>query len=141
MPNNNNEQITITESATPKRAGVYQCVKVNDSLVLRPVRIFGAGNIRQFLGSNVSQGNAEQIMYRLRDQKFITNFRLDLETGGRYLSEFEGYENWFPGALTYGFLSEFDADIYTHPEAKEEYKTGQVVPHWGQGNAKADSTV
>jgi len=141
MSDNINEQIITTESCIPKKAGVYQCVKVNDSLVLRPVRIFGAGNIRQFLGSDMSQANAEQIMYRLKDQNFITNFRLDLETGGRYLSEFDGYENWFPGALTYGFLSEFDADIYTRPEAKEEYKTGQVVPHWGQGNTKADSTV
>jgi len=131
MPNDINEQerATITESPIPNKTGVYRCVKVDDSLVLRPVRVFGAGNIRQFLGQGASQANAEQIMYRLKDQRFITNFRLDLETGGRYLSEFDGYENWFPGALTYGLLGDFDADIYSRPIASEEYKTGQVVPH------------
>ena len=78
---------------------------------------------------------------RWHDEKFINKFRLDLETGGDRLIEFNGYKNWFPGCTTYGFIRFFDADIYSQPNDNEEYKTGQVVLHYNQGQDRAKSVV
>lgn len=137
------------EYPIPPSKGNYLCIKdEDDNYVLKKVNIFGAGSIRrgikEVLGNTVTNRNIEQIMYSLKRQEFITNFRLDLETGGRYIAEFDGYANWFPGALTYGFLREHDATIYNKQLVDGEYQfvaTDQYVPHWGQGQERADSTV
>ena len=133
----------------PPGKGNYLCVKdENDNYILKKINIFGAGSIRrgikEILGNTTTNRNIEQIMYSLQKQEFITNIRLDLETGGRYLPEFDGYVNWFPGALTYGFIRDIDATIYDKQLINGEYQlisTGKYVPHWGQGQEMADSTV
>ena len=128
----------------PERAGQYICIKKPNGYILKPVYIFGAGNIRTILGNNISNENFEHIIYRLRDQEFTTFLRLDLETGGEYLPEFGGYKNWFPGSTTYGFIGYNSADIYTKQTINGEsqfVKTGEAVLHYGQGQAKENSTV
>ena len=57
---------------------------------------------------------------------FTSGFMLDLETGGRYLAEFDGYENWFPGSDTFGLVKNTTA-IYNQPEALPEHATGQAI--------------
>jgi len=128
----------------PSRPGPYMCVKRPNGYLLKRVHIFGAGNIRTILGNNISAQNAEQILYRLRDQTFKTYFRLDLETGGERISEFNGYTNWFPGCTTYGFVRYNDADIYNKVVIDNEthyVKSGNAVLHYSQGQAKENSTV
>ena len=121
-----NLNFVLPAIAVPDSPGIYICINDNNNYRLKKVKILGADEIRTCLHDNITDQAAEEIIYKLRNLKFTSGFMLDLETGGNYLPEFDGYENWFPGSDTFGLVKNTTA-IYNQPEAAPEYATGQAI--------------
>ena len=133
--------VEVLPDPIPTGVGAYYCIKKPNGYILKPVQILGANQIRTILGNTIPPSNVAKLIYDIKKLRFRTFFRLDLETGGEHIAEFNAYTNWFPGCTTYGFIRYNDTDIYIKDAQGNYIKTDAAVPHYGAGQAKENSTV
>ena len=122
--------------------GIYLCVKDDGNKVVKPVDLFSS--VRVLLGKEALPQNIAQILYDLQPSQHANYIRLELETGGRWLEDYAGYANWFPGSRTFGFADITDITVYQDEECTtpmvDEHGNIVLIPVYAGSTTKEEAT-